>query len=163
VDEKTVDLSAFAAPIHVDDIEWFASASDLCRAMNWLRIATELGPAAPLRGVLAINPGLSVSKEAFPFVGYKGGSETGVLNLTYLLRAKDGTWYAASAGWNDPMQAVEESRLIGLMQRVVYLLGKNPPKPAETKPAETKPGETKPPETKPGDPKPGEPKPGVPK
>jgi hypothetical protein len=133
VDEKSVDLSAFAAPSHIDDIEWFASASDLCRAMNWLRIATELGPAAPLRGVLAINPGLSVSKEAFPFVGYKGGSETGVLNLTYLLRAKDGTWYAASAGWNDPQQAVEESKLIGLMQRVVYLLGKNPPKPAEKK------------------------------
>ncbi len=92
--------------------------------MNWLRIATELGPAAALRGVLSINPGLAVSKEAFPYVGYKGGSETGVLNLTFLLRAKDGTWYAASAGWNDPLQAVEESKLIGLMQRVLYLLGK---------------------------------------
>jgi beta-lactamase class A len=133
VTEKSVDLSAFASPVHVEDIEWFASASDLCRAMDWLRRATESGPAAPVRGVLAINPGLSVSKEAFPYVGFKGGSETGVINLTFLLRAKDGTWYAASAGWNDPTEAVEESKLTGLMQRVLYLLGKGGEKKEEGK------------------------------
>jgi len=131
--EKSVDPSAFASPCHVEDVEWFASASDLCRAMDWLRKATESGPAAPLRGVLAINPGLSVSKEAFPYVGYKGGSEAGVLNLTFLLHAKDGAWYAASAGWNDPKQAVEDSKLTGLMERVLYLLGKPAPKSGDGK------------------------------
>jgi beta-lactamase class A len=133
LDEKSVDPSAFASPCHVEDVEWFASANDLCRAMDWLRKATESGPAAPLRGVLAINPGLSVSNEAFPYVGYKGGSETGVLNLTFLLRAKDGTWYAASAGWNDPKEAVEDAKLTGLMQRVLYLLGKPAPKSGDGK------------------------------
>jgi hypothetical protein len=133
IDEKALDLSVFTRPSHVEDVEWFASASDLCRAMDWLRKATESGPAAPLRAVLAINPGLAISKEAFPYVGYKGGSETGVLNLTYLLRAKDGTWYAASAGWNDPKEAVEDSKLTGLMQRAIYLLGKAGAKKEETK------------------------------
>lgn len=133
IDEKALDLSVFARPSHVEDVEWFASASDLCRAMDWLRIATTTGPAAPLRDVLAINPGLSISKEAFPYVGYKGGSETGVINLTYLLRAKDGTWYAASAGWNDPKEAVEESKMTGLMQRAIYLLGKTETKKEEAK------------------------------
>ena len=124
LDEQSIDPSVFAAPSHVEDVEWFASASDLCRAMDWLRRATESGKAAALRGVLAINPGLPVSTEAFPFVGYKGGSEPGVINLTFLLRAKDGTWYAATAGWNDPKAAVEDGKLTGLMQRVLYLLGK---------------------------------------
>ena len=133
IDEKALDLTVFARPIHVEDVEWFASASDLARAMDWLRKATESGPAAALRGVLAINPGLSISKEAFPYIGYKGGSETGVINLTYLLRAKDGTWYAASAGWNDPKEAVEESKLTGLMQRAIYLLGRPPEKKEETR------------------------------
>jgi hypothetical protein len=49
-----------------------------------------------------------------------------------------GTWYAASAGWNDPRQAVEESKPIGLMQCVLYLLGKNPPMASEKKPGESK-------------------------
>jgi len=133
VDEKGLDLSVFARPSHVEDVEWFASASDLCHAMDHLRIVTESGPAAPLRGVLAINPGLSISKEAFPYIGFKGGSETGVLNLTYLLRAKDETWYVASAGWNDPKEAVEESRLTGLMQRAIFLLGKTAPRKEEPK------------------------------
>src|SRR5207248_3224858 len=44
-------------PAYIDRIEWFASAGDLCRAMNWLRRNTELGmPAAALCDVLAINP-----------------------------------------------------------------------------------------------------------
>ena len=133
LDEKSIDLSAFAAPCHIEDVEWFASASDLARAMDWLRRATESGPAAPLRGVMAINPGLPVSKDVFPYVGFKGGSETGVLNMTFLLRAKDGTWYAASAGWNDTKDAVEDSRLVGLMQRALYLLGKGGAKKAEAK------------------------------
>jgi hypothetical protein len=89
IDEKTLDLSVFARPSHVEDVEWFASASDLCRAMDWLGSRRRRGPPRRCAGVLAINPGLSISKEAFPYIGYKGGSETGVINLTYLLRAKD--------------------------------------------------------------------------
>lgn len=71
------------------------------------------------------------AQEVFPCVDDKGRAETGVLDLTFLLRAKDGTWFAASAGWNDPLQAVEESKLIGLMQRVLYLLGMTAPKSGE--------------------------------
>jgi hypothetical protein len=88
--------------------------------------------AAAVRGRRG-NVGLSISKEAFPYIGYKGGSETGVLNLTYLLRAKDGTWYAASAGWNDPKDSVETTKLTGLMQRALYLLGKTAAKKEEAK------------------------------
>ncbi|MBI1851896.1 MAG: serine hydrolase [Planctomycetes bacterium] len=122
-----VDGSRFANPLNIDTIEWFASANDLCRAMDWLRHATDSGSAAAGRDVLAINRGLDISKEAFPYVGFKGGSEGGVLDLTYLLRAKDGTWWAFSAAWNDPKAPVDETRFFGLVTRALRLLGTSPP------------------------------------
>jgi hypothetical protein len=124
LDESSVDGSLLTKPRWIDSIEWFASARDMCRAMDWLRKATESGKAEALRGILAINPGVEVSKDKFPYVGYKGGSEPGVLNLTFLLRSKKGEWYALSAGWNDPNAAVEEEKLIGLVTRAITLLAR---------------------------------------
>lgn len=116
--------AGFTKPLEIERIEWFASARELCRAMVWLRDATESAATRPLRDVLAINRGLDVSPDAFPFVGFKGGSEPGVLNLTYLLRSKSGEWYALSCGWNDPAKAVEEAKLVGLVTRMLSLLAK---------------------------------------
>ncbi len=124
LDERTIDMSLAAKPFCIDTIEWFASARDLCRAMEWIRKETELGKTANWRQVLAVNPGLDVSKKLFDFVGYKGGSETGVVNLTYLVRARvDGSWYALSCGWNDPNAAVDESKLAGIVTRALSLIG----------------------------------------
>ena len=124
LDEAHLDNGAFTGPNRIDTLEWFASASDLCRAMDWLRANTESGPATAVREVLAIHRGLDVSKELFPWCGFKGGSEPGVMNLTFLLHAKDGAWYALSAGWNDPKDAVDEARFAGLVQRAIFVLGK---------------------------------------
>lgn len=109
-------------PSLIDEIEWFASARDLCEVMDWLRRHTERGAAAPLREVLAINPGLGLDKRTWSYVGFKGGSEPGVLNLTFLLRSRGGDWHAVSAGWNDPSAAVDEARLTGLVQRLIELV-----------------------------------------
>lgn len=114
----------FTQPLEIERIEWFASARDLCRAMVWLRDATESAKTRALRDVLTINAGLDVSRDAFPFIGYKGGSEPGVLNLTYLLQSKAGDWYTLSCGWNDPAKAVDETKLIGLVTRMLALLAK---------------------------------------
>lgn len=130
IDIQNLDVSLLAKPKHIDTIEWFASARDLCRAMDWLRKATESPKTASLRGILGINPGLDVSKERFDFIGYKGGSETGVLNLTYLLRTKSGTWYALSCGWNDPNAALDDQKLFGIVTRALGLVGKLETKPA---------------------------------
>jgi hypothetical protein len=129
LDPKQMDPGALVHPSHIDTVEWFASAHDLARAMDWLRRATESPETKAVREILGINPGLDISKEDFPFIGFKGGSEVGVLNLTYLLRAQNGDWYAASAGWNDPDAAVDEQKPIGLMTRALCLLGKEAEKP----------------------------------
>jgi beta-lactamase class A len=112
-------------PAYVDRIEWFASVSDLCRAMNWLRQQTEATKAAaPLREVLAINPGqgMNVSRERWSYIGFKGGSEPGVLNLTYLLRSTKGQWYAMSLTWNNRQEPVDISRVIPLVQRALQII-----------------------------------------
>jgi len=112
-----------SGPVAIDSIEWFASAADLSRTMVWLRDRTTQPTTAPGRAILAVNPGLSLSTKDWPYVGFKGGSEPGVVDLTLLLRNRSGTWYVVSAGWNNPAKAVEEATLIGLVQRAVELLG----------------------------------------
>ena len=112
-------------PAYIDRIEWFASASDQCRVMNWLRQKTEAGmPAAPLRDVLTINTGngLNVSRERWSFIGYKGGSEPGVLNLTYLLRSTSGQWYAMSITWNNAEAPLEASKILPIVQRALQII-----------------------------------------
>ncbi|MFM7808971.1 MAG: serine hydrolase, partial [Planctomycetota bacterium] len=123
---ESVDLGAFTSPTHIDSIEWFASAADLARAMDWLRRNTEgLTPAsAPLlRGALAINPGLAISDRQFPWIGFKGGSEPGVLNLTFLLKRADGAWFAVAATWNDPDDSLDEQAFMPIVQRAIWVLG----------------------------------------
>jgi beta-lactamase class A len=107
------------SPKQIDRIEWFASADDLVRTMDWLR----LNGGKEVMDILAINPGIgSAAAAGVTYLGYKGGSETGVMNMTFLVRGKSGQWYAVSGGWNDPKAAVDEARFAGLMRRAVSLL-----------------------------------------
>jgi hypothetical protein len=129
-----LDPSAFGGPNRIDSIEWFASASDLCRAMEWLRRNTEGAAgsdACLLRGALAISRGLDISTTQFPWAGFKGGSEPGVLNLSFLLKRADGTWFAVVATWNDPDEALDEQALMPIVQRTIWLIGQGAAKPGD--------------------------------
>ncbi|MDH7973102.1 serine hydrolase [Sphingomonas sp. AR_OL41] len=104
------------------DLEWFASAADMVRTMNWIRRNTERGAGAEARRILAINSGVGPAAAAnWTYVGYKGGSEPGVISMNFLLQAKDGGWYALSASRNDAAAAVDEGRFVALMTRAVEL------------------------------------------
>ena len=119
-----IDTAVFAAgkPLMIDTLEWFATPADMIRAMDWLRRHTESGPAARARTILAINPAVSASVGArWRYAGYKGGSEPGVIAMTWLLQGKDGTWYAMSGSWNNIAAAVDDARFAGLMTRAVEL------------------------------------------
>lgn len=115
-------LAPFAdgQPSSIDTIEWFASAGDLARAMRWLRDHTAAPATAPARQLLAVNPGVAFGDD-WRYVGFKGGSEPGVLNMTWLLQADDGRWFVLSVGWNDPANPVEAARLVALVPRAAEL------------------------------------------
>ena len=103
-------------------VEWFASPADLVRTMDWIRRNTERGAGAEARRILAINSGVGPAAAAkWGYVGFKGGSEPGVISMTFLLRAKDGGWFALSASWNNPATAVDDGRFVALMTRAVEL------------------------------------------
>ncbi|PXA99159.1 hypothetical protein DMC47_04880, partial [Nostoc sp. 3335mG] len=108
-------------PLRIEQLEWFASPNDLVRTMDWLRRHGD-GPAgAELRAVLSKNPGPAEPAKNWRYVGYKGGSEPGVLTMTFLLQGKDGQWYALSSGVNDPASDVDTLRFTGLMARALEL------------------------------------------
>lgn len=115
-----VDLTRLtSAPNNIDLLEWFASAEDLVRVMDWLRTRGD----ETSRGILAINSGLGETDPGGPaYVGYKGGSEPGVMNMTYLVRSPSGAWHAVAGTWNNPEAAVDQARFAALMRRAVLLL-----------------------------------------
>lgn len=112
-------VASYGSPTAVDTVEWFASAADLCRVMDWFH---RKGDSMSL-GVLALNPGLEIPPDRFTYGGFKGGSEPGVLNLTFLLRRKDGAAVALSAGWNRTDVGVDEQAFISLVQSAIHLAG----------------------------------------
>lgn len=104
------------------DLEWYASPADLVRTMDWIRRNTQSGAGAEARRILAINNGVGPAAAAnWAYVGYKGGSEPGVISMTFLLQARNGGWYALSASRNDPAAAVDEGRFVALISRAVEL------------------------------------------
>lgn len=113
-------------PIRIEELEWFASANDLIRAMDWLRRNSEGPQGAEVRAILSKNPGLPAAAGPWRYVGFKGGSEPGVMNLTFLLQGKDGAWYAMAGTWNDPAKAVNELQFTGLIGRALQLAAPAP-------------------------------------
>ncbi|MEA3052906.1 MAG: hypothetical protein QOG72_1809 [Sphingomonadales bacterium] len=106
-------------PTEIGTIEWFASPADLVRTLDWLR---RNGDSTTL-DLLAINSGLgSALAKDFAYFGYKGGSEPGVVNLSFLLRSRGGRWMAVAATWNNPEAPVDEARFAALMSRLVALM-----------------------------------------
>jgi hypothetical protein len=87
--------------------------------MDWLRRHGD----DTARAILAINPGLppAVTGE-LAYVGYKGGSEPGVVSLSWLVRNRAGAWHVVTASWNNPAAPVEEGSFVRLLARAVQLV-----------------------------------------
>jgi beta-lactamase class A len=110
-----------AGIVFVETIEWFATTSELCRAMDWFRLDAErTGDDTALR-ILGINSGVPVSA-AWRHHCYKGGSEPGMINMTYLLQHASGTWYACSVTWMDGDNGVDEAKFAGLVEQAIQVL-----------------------------------------
>jgi beta-lactamase class A len=106
-------------PRYIDSVEWFASPADIARTLNWLRI----NGGKEALSILAINRPLGPGTiSRFGYVGYKGGSETGVMAMSYLIQTKSGDWYAVSGSWNNMQAAVDQNRFEALMVRAVALI-----------------------------------------
>jgi hypothetical protein len=103
-------------PKDIDEVEWFASPSDICRAYaGLLRFdRTEVGNALSRN-----DDGLDLDTAAFPSVWYKGGSEPGVVTLHYLARTADGRARAVSLMVSDPDTILDTLPLIAEAQSII--------------------------------------------
>jgi hypothetical protein len=108
------------SPLFIDGVEWFASPHDIGRTMDWLR----LNGGVQAQAILGVSKGFLPEGEAarFAYVGYKGGSETGVLSTNFLIKTKAGDWFTVTASWNNPAHAVELEQFTALVLRAVQLV-----------------------------------------
>jgi len=110
--------AAFAQGPKAIDIEWFASPTDLAKLLAHMRRTAD----PKVFDIMAINPSATTAiKEQWDYIGFKGGSEPGVLNLTWLLRDKTGRDHILTLGWNNPAAALDESTLTAIAQRILLL------------------------------------------
>ncbi len=79
-----------ASPTAINTIEWFASPKEVAMAHAWLDKRAELPGMEPLREILGTNPGLPLDDKVWKRHSFKGGSEPGVLALSWLLERADG-------------------------------------------------------------------------
>lgn len=108
----------------VDKLEWFASSDDLCRTMAALWTRAQDPRTKAVLDMLSKNPGPALDKAVWTYVGYKGGSEPGVLNTTYLLRRSDDRWFVVTAGFNAAEgTALDDRQLLTVISGVIELLG----------------------------------------
>ncbi|HWG38063.1 MAG TPA: serine hydrolase [Terriglobales bacterium] len=119
---KLEAASSGTGPREIENLEWLESASDICHALAWFHAPESDRNRATARSILAINRGLPLSASKWTYIGFKGGSEPGVISLDFLLRSKTGAWYAVSAIWNNPRAAVNEQQWALLTSRAIDLL-----------------------------------------
>ncbi|MEG8220861.1 serine hydrolase [Sphingomonas sp. HH69] len=114
-----VDVGSVAeTPTAIEEIEWFASATDMIAQLNWLRLH-----GADALPIMAVEPGIApADARRWAYLGYKGGSEPGVMAMNFLARRKDGQWRALSASWNNPAARLDEPRFVALTTRALNLL-----------------------------------------
>lgn len=110
--------AAFANGPKAIDIEWFAAPADLAKLFAHMRKTADPEAFA----IMAINRAATPAILAnWSYVGFKGGSEPGVINLTWLLTDKAGRDWVLTLGWNNPAAVVDEGKLEGLAQRILLL------------------------------------------
>jgi hypothetical protein len=116
----TMDISQanvydFTTPRYLE-IEWYTTTEDLCKTIELLQNV----PA------LSINAGIVDEKDWY-YVAFKGGSEPGVLNYTYLLQKKDTSpLYSLSATINDVQHVVDaDHEFTFLIKRIIDVIEKN--------------------------------------
>lgn len=119
IDEaRFLETFTSGTPVLVEDIEWFASMAD---QRGLMRVLAAL-PDDTARQIMAVNTALGDEEEAgWDYVGYKGGSEAGVLNMSWLLRDDAGRWHMLAISQMDPTAEVDTTSLLMIAKRILAL------------------------------------------
>lgn len=114
---SAIDMSHLGSgPVAIDTVEWFASPADTALLLNNLRRSN----SQTTRDIMAVNSGIGPAAAGkWRYLGYKGGSEPGVISMSFLTQSKAGDWYAISGSWNNPAKDVDNGVFVSLMTRLL--------------------------------------------
>jgi beta-lactamase class A len=104
---------SWTTPRDIDQLEYFASASDICRAYASLADLARRPGLAPVTQMLSVNDdGLQLDPATWQTTWFKGGSEPGVLTLAYLATTRTGKSYVVTVLAEDPSRPLDEALAI---------------------------------------------------
>ncbi|HMO34523.1 MAG TPA: serine hydrolase [Gemmatales bacterium] len=119
----TIELQAprvYKTPRFVDSIEWFFTGHDLIRIVENLYDSAEKAKALE---ILAITRPFDIDDYSWDYLGFKGGAETGVLNLTLLGKLrKNQSWYVTTFTWNNTETKLDEAKWIEVVSRALLII-----------------------------------------
>ncbi len=114
---KNLDLAVYTGgPNQIDTIEWFASPADVARLLAML----ERDGDPVTRAILKVNSGIPpVNAGRWAYLGYKGGSEPGIMGMSFLARTEQGDSFVITAFANNPAADIDQPGFIQLMTRLL--------------------------------------------
>lgn len=118
-------VKAWLQPRELDTIEWFGSPADVCAAHARLRGLKD----RRVEEVMTQNDaGLGLDPKTWRSVWFKGGSESGLLDLGFSARTRDGRTFFVTAMASDPAAPLDEgnvgSELVALARGAFTLMEK---------------------------------------
>ena len=115
---EKIDLANFTEkPAAIDTIEWFASPADIVALMDHLR---RINNKTVLEIMAKAVPPATAKK--WKYVGSKGGSERGVIAMSFLVQAPSDRWHVVTGSWNNIEQAVDDLKFMDLMTRLLNIV-----------------------------------------
>jgi hypothetical protein len=111
---------SWIAPRDINSLEYFASASDICRAYASLAALAARPGLAPIGQVLSLNDdSLALDPAQWKTTWFKGGSEPGVLTMAYLATTRTGHSYVVTVLAEDQSQPIDETIAVPVMLSAV--------------------------------------------
>jgi hypothetical protein len=102
------DITAVTKPIEVESLGWFASPSDICRAV--VKLTTD----PVVLEILVSSPRVPDDQELWDAVAYLGGSEPGVEALVWRTETEDGRSFVVAGGVVNEDRLLDQANVIGL-------------------------------------------------
>lgn len=115
IEAMALPLLSWTKPIAIEELEWFGSTMDICRILSALYDDNEASR------IMALNPGIPDDENLWSYIGFKGGSEPGVLGLSWYLVPADspqGNKVVTATVWDpdDAFAATTATLLIGALR-----------------------------------------------
>ncbi len=104
------------------DIEWFATAEQICRTYLRLNAQAQTDGLEVVADILEVNPGVDFDTDRWPTIRYKGGSEPGVLAMAWWIEGNDARRYVVVGGITDADAALDEFAATSVLSSAVELV-----------------------------------------